>query len=127
MEIHILIQIRVWMQIRRFVTAAASHLLRRPDMSYHRSAFWRQSTQIFLNNQEFFFQQSRKYFQQTTQIFLNNQENISSKSGKCLFKYKCKFKRDDQVSVPAPGLIAWRGPSVHSRERKAVQGTLPLH
>ena len=105
MEIHILIQIRVWMQIRRFVTAAASHLLRRPDMSYHRSAFWRQSTQIFLNNQE----------------------NISSKSEKYLYKYKCKFKLDDQVSVPAPGLIAWRGPSVHSRERKAVQGTLPLH
>ena len=83
MEIHILIQIRVWMQIRRFVTAAASHLLRRPDMSYHRSAFWRQSTQIFLNNQEFFFNNQEnifnklhKYFSTIKKIFLQNQESI---------------------------------------------------
>ena len=94
--------------------------------------FFQQSRKYFSTNytnisqqSRIFFQQSRKYFQQTTQIFLNNQENISSE--KYLYKYKCKFKLDDQVSVPAPGLIAWRGPSVHSRERKAVQGTLPLH
>ena len=72
-------------------------------------------------------QKSRKYFFKIRKIFPNNKENISSKSGKHLYEYKCKFKLDDQVSVPAPGLIAWRGPSVHSRERKAVQGTLPLH
>ena len=107
MEIHILIQIRVWMQIRRFVTAAASHLLRRPDMSYHRSAFWRQSTQIFLNNQENISSKTGKYFRTIKKIFLQNQESFSRQSRKYFFKIrKVSLQIQMQIQARWPGVCA---------------------